>query len=97
MLLSHGDRSRFALDAAPGDLGAGRAVHGTVLEDGRLAATWHYARAGGRAPATLFVAPLPHLKARALAAVAAEAERFSEFYAFDTTERAVEIRKPPAS
>ena len=97
VLLSHSDRARFGLDAGRSDLGAGRAVHGTVLEDGRLAATWHYARTSGAEPATLFVAPLPHVTARVLKSVAAEAERFMAFYAADATERAVEIRPAPPS
>ena len=53
------DRGRFGLDAGRRDLGAGRSVHGTVLDDGRFAATWHYAAASDGEAATLFVAPLP--------------------------------------
>ena len=96
VLLSHADRGRFGLDAGRGDLGAGRTVHGTVLEDGRLAATWHCARASNGETATLFIAPLPHVTARALKSVAAEAERFIAFYAADVSARAVEIRKSSA-
>jgi hypothetical protein len=92
VLLSHADRSRFVADTSRADLGEGRAVHGTVLEDGRLAATWHYARAIGAAPATLFVAPLHHVSGQVLESVAAEAARFLAFYAADATEHAVEIR-----
>jgi hypothetical protein len=71
-------------------------VHGTVLEDGRLAATWHCARASNGEAATLFIAPLPHVTARAVKSVAAEAERFLAFYAADVSTRAIEIRKSPA-
>jgi DNA glycosylase AlkZ-like len=48
VLLSHTDRARFGLDAGRSHLGA---VHGTVLEDGQLAATWHYAPGTGAEPA----------------------------------------------
>ena len=96
ILLSHADRGRFGYDRGRRDPGARRTVHGTVLDDGRLAATWHLAR-DGRARAILFVAPLPHVKTRAFGALAAEAARFLAFYASDADEQSVEISTGPAS
>ncbi len=75
VVLSHADRSRYVPDDVAA-LATEGPVHGTVLVDGSIAATWSQDQVGGAA--TLTVRHLPRSR-RELAAIAAEAERLLRF------------------
>jgi hypothetical protein len=79
-LLSHADRSRFAPpdDHAP-PAGGSRPVHGTVLVDGRVRATWAFALDTERGTGTLTVSHPGNLTKRAASSVTAEGRRFVHF------------------
>jgi hypothetical protein len=77
VLLSHADRARFH-DGPPRPVAA-RTVHGTVLSDGTLCATWRLERDRGGAPSALVVEQLRPLSKRAAAAVVAEGRRVTRF------------------
>jgi winged helix DNA-binding protein len=84
LLLSHADRSRFVPEKwraqAPDPA---RPVHGSVLHDGALCATWRLERDRDRGSATLTVDHLGPLTARARAALAAEGRLLLRFVAAD--------------
>ena len=74
-LLSHADRARYTPDDIGSLLTAGP-VHGTVLVDGTVAATWSKERLGDAATLTVRHLRRPQ---RDVAAVAAEGERMLRF------------------
>ncbi len=77
VLLSHADRSRFISEEMRGRLGsAERPVHGCVLLDGRVRATWRIERL--RSPA-LHVDNPDRLAKRAQATIGAEGRRLLRF------------------
>ena len=95
VLLSHADRSRFVKDATGTRFGgAGRVVHGTVLHDGLVQATWHVERDKSHGTCTLVVSHLGISK-RGLAQIAAEGRRFLQFAEADAAEHAVRFVARP--
>ena len=80
VLLSHADRSRFAVEEARARGGGlvGK-WQGTVLLDGTVAALWREDRAGDRT--VLVVAPLRRLAKRAVSSIEAEARRLARLLA----------------
>jgi hypothetical protein len=82
VLLSHADRSRFgAADDARRLTNGPGPVHGTVLHDGRVVATWRLLRSPGEA--TLVVDHLPGLTKAAAADITAEATAVLDLLAAD--------------
>ena len=80
MLLSHADRSRFAPPEEHTAVGAGnRPVHGTVLVDGRVRATWALDHDAKRGTGTLTVDHAGPLTKRAASSVTAEGRRLVRF------------------
>jgi DNA glycosylase AlkZ-like len=75
-LLSHADRTRYTPDDVAA-LATDGPVHGTVLVDGSIAATWSTATADGRTALT--VRHLPRLARRDLDELAAEGARLVRF------------------
>jgi hypothetical protein len=95
VLLSHADRSRFGSDEERGPLFAGhRAVHGTVLVDGLLRATWRLEH-DDHGAATLTVDHVGALTKRAAAAITAEGRRFLRFNDADATSHDVHLTRLP--
>jgi hypothetical protein len=96
VLLGHADRSRFHPGGHPHDFGhLDRAIHGTVLHDGTVAATWNLQRDAKAGTATLAVslgAPLPK---RAVAAIEAEGRRFLAFLTDAAPDGTVLVLPPP--
>jgi hypothetical protein len=85
-LLSHADRSRFAPAEQPTAPGAGtRPVHGTVLVDGRVRATWALDHDRGAGTAVLAVDHSAPLTKRRASAVTAEGRRLVRFLHPDVT------------
>jgi hypothetical protein len=80
VLLSHADRSRF-VSPTYGSQSAPPAIHGTVLSDGVVCATWRLDRDKAAAAPTLFVDQVAQLTSRAAAAVADEGRRLVRFLA----------------
>ncbi len=80
-LLAHADRSRFQREDAP-LLATQEPVHGTVLEDGQVCATWALGRVDGTSTMTVRHLPVPK---RRLAAVVAEGDRALRFIEPDAT------------
>jgi hypothetical protein len=95
VLLSHADRARFH-DGAPRPVVA-RTVHGTVLSDGTLCATWRVERDRGGAIAALVVEQVRPLSKRAGAAVVAEGRRVTRFLGDGTAAADVRLVAPGAS
>ncbi len=92
VLLSHADRSRFVSeDHAEAWFAADRPVHGSVLVDGVLRATWRLAKDRGTGAAMLRVDHAGGLSKRAAASVAAEGRRLLRFLAADATSRDVQL------
>jgi hypothetical protein len=82
VLLSHQDRARFAFD--PGGPGAPAPpesvkVHGTVLHDGLVRATWHVERDPSADAVTLHLRLIGRLAKRAVSAIEAEGRRMLAF------------------
>ncbi|MET0146383.1 MAG: winged helix DNA-binding domain-containing protein [Ilumatobacteraceae bacterium] len=87
VLLSHADRSRFQhADAA--SLATAGPVHGTVLDDGEVVATWNLTRDADTGTSTMTVCHLT-LPARRQRAISAEAERALRFLEPDASARRV--------
>jgi hypothetical protein len=80
VLLSHADRSRFGSDEHRAILFAGdRAVHGAVLIDGHVRATWRIELDGEQDSAVLGVDHAGPLTKRSAAAISAEGRRMLRF------------------
>ena len=79
VLLSHADRSRFASPTHRSHRTPPPAIHGTVLSDGVVCATWRIDRDKAGRKATLFVDQVAELTRGAAAAVAAEGRRLVRF------------------
>jgi hypothetical protein len=79
VLLSHADRSRFASPSYRSHHTPPAAIHGTVLSDGVVCATWRIGRDTTGEATTLFVDEVADLTSRAAAAVAAEGRRLVRF------------------
>jgi hypothetical protein len=77
VLLSHADRARFHAGVPPPL--QPRTVHGTVLCDGTVCATWRIERDGAGTIAALVVEQVRPLSGRAASAVAAEGRRMTRF------------------
>ena len=78
-LLGHADRSRFTPDAGHDFGHIDRAIHGTVLHDGVVAATWNLQHDPKAGAATLTVSLGVALPKRAVASIEAEGRRFLRF------------------
>jgi hypothetical protein len=92
VLLSHADRSRFGSDEHRAVLFAGdRPVHGTVMVDGFVRATWRLEPDAKRGSTTLFVDHAGKLSQRATSAIAAEGRRMLRFSAPDATTSEVRL------
>jgi hypothetical protein len=91
VLLSHADRSRFGNDSAATLPWGPGGVHGSVLHDGVVAATWSIERDDASATAVLVVHHVPGLTKRALAAITAEGRRFLAFHEAGAATRAVRL------
>jgi hypothetical protein len=90
VLLSHADRSRIVVDDIRKRLGITNGVlPGTVLVDGRVAATWSIERAKGAA--TLLVTPFARLARADQRAVADEGARLLAFAAAGAADHDVRI------
>ena len=95
VLLSHADRTRFSHDTSGTRIGNGRrTVHGTVLFDGRVHATWRIERDAGRAACALVVSHL-EISKRGLAQIAAEGRRFLRFTEPGAADRVVRFEALP--
>jgi hypothetical protein len=95
VLLSHADRTRFSHDPTGTRIGNGRpTVHGTVLFDGRVHATWRVERDAPRAACALVVSH-PEISKRGLAQIAAEGRRFLWFTEPDAADRVVRFEAQP--
>jgi hypothetical protein len=93
VLLSHADRSRFAPDAEPPALAAGnRPVHGTVLVDGRVRATWALEHDREQQTAVLAVDHRGPLTKRQASSVQAEGRRLVRFLHPGTRDPDVRLR-----
>ena len=91
-LLSHADRSRFAAAPPAGAaVGPDVPVHGTVLHDGVVRATWSVAREPRPGPVTMTIRPVGALTKRAAASIEAEARRFLAFSEPDAEARDVRL------
>jgi hypothetical protein len=77
VLLAHADRARFHTGAPRPSLS--RTIHGTVLSDGTVCATWRFERAASGAVSALVVEQLRPLSGCAGTAVAAEGRRLTRF------------------
>jgi Winged helix DNA-binding domain len=95
VLLSYADRSRFVGPEARTRLQAARVVKGTVLHDGRLAATWSVERDGAARSATLVVATLPGLNERARTEIATEGRHLLDFSVDGVDRRDVRVVASP--
>ncbi len=95
-LLSHADRSRFVPDAARGEAGRATKVQGTVLVDGRLAATWYRERASGGNPGAIVVEHLSYVTKRAARAIEREGARMAAFLTGAGQTRGAGAAAPPA-
>jgi hypothetical protein len=94
LLLSHADRSRFAPAAEHPAVGAGsRPVHGTVLVDGRVRATWSLDHDRTRATGTLTVDHAGPLTKRAASSVTAEGRRLVRFLHPELRDPEVRLRR----
>jgi hypothetical protein len=83
--LSHGDRSRFGTDEHRRLLVAGNgSVHGTVLVDGMVRATWRLERDRAAPSVTLVVSHAGALTRREAGSVTAEGHRVLRFLEPDT-------------
>ena len=81
VLLSHADRTRFTTDDAPYRMfQTAEPVHGTVLVDGLVQATWRIDKDKVSGSATLVLTHTERWTKRTSDAVLAEGRRFVEFY-----------------
>jgi hypothetical protein len=94
VLLSHADRRRFAPDETRKRFGNARAVHGTVLYDGLVQATWHLERDKQRNSRNLVISHL-RIPKRGLAQIAAEGKRFLRFSEAGAAEHEVQFEPLP--
>ncbi len=95
VLLSHADRTRFSHDTSGARIGNGRrTVHGTVLFDGRVHATWRIERDAGRAACALVVSH-SEISKRGRAQIAAEGRRFLRFTEPGAADRVVRFETLP--
>jgi hypothetical protein len=91
VLLSHADRSRFGFDAHRALFAVDRKVHGAVLVDGHVRATWRLEHDPKAHTAILFVDYAGSLTQRAIASIAAEGRRMLRFHTPDATTRDVRV------
>jgi hypothetical protein len=90
VLLSHSDRSRFRIGRDKGPLFAvERPIHGTVLVDGSVEATWRLEHDPTVASATLTVDHVGPMAKRVISAVTAEGRRVVKLQHPDATTRDV--------
>jgi hypothetical protein len=94
VLLSHADRARFHA-GAPRPFSP-RTVHGTVLSDGTLCATWRSERSRGGEIEALVVEQLRPLSGQAAARVVAEGRRLLRFLADGSSSADVRLVAPDA-
>jgi Winged helix DNA-binding domain len=93
-LLSHADRSRFGIGKDKGPLfSVEREIHGTVLVDGAVGATWRLDHAPETATATLFVDHLGTMTKRVASSVTAEGRRMLRFQLPDAATRNVRFNQ----
>jgi hypothetical protein len=93
VLLSHADRSRFAPEAEQTALATGsRPVHGTVLVDGRVRATWAIDHDHEQEAAVLTVDRAGRLTKRQASSVEAEGRRLVRFLHPGTRDPDVRLR-----
>ena len=90
VLLSHADRSRFAIDRARFSW-VRAPIQGTVLFDGVVCGTWRVEQERREERATLVVELVVRLSKRAQAAVAAEGRRYLRFAGEHATEHEVRL------
>jgi hypothetical protein len=89
-LLSHADRARFGIGKDRGPVFAvERPIHGTVLVDGFVRATWRLEHDFELATATLIINHVGSLTKRATSATTAEGRRMMRFHLPDATTRDV--------
>ncbi len=93
-LLSHADRSRFGIGRDKGPLFAvERPIHGTVLVDGTVRATWRLEHEPKADSATLTVDHLGAMAKRVISAITAEGRRMTRFQHPDATVRDVRFAR----
>jgi hypothetical protein len=80
LLLSHADRTRFSAAGDPAFVSTARVVHGTVLNDGHVVATWRIERDPSRDNRTLVVDHANAINKRAHAAITTEGAKFVRFH-----------------
>jgi hypothetical protein len=80
VLLSHADRTRFMSRDDRTPVSTARIVHGTVLHDGCVVATWHIERDHVRRHHTLIVEHARAINKRSQSSIEAEGRRFVRFH-----------------
>ena len=91
VLLSHADRSRFFLPAPKRHDVTSSPIHGTVLVDGFVQATWWIERSKTLDRSTLHVNPARSLPRGAKTAIQAEGRSFLSFHEPDVGDHAVDV------
>jgi hypothetical protein len=94
VLLSHADRSRFAIGKDKGPLFAvERPIHGTVLLDGGVGATWRLEHDPKAATATLHVDHIGTMSKRVMSSITAEGRRMVKLQHPDAMTRDVRFAR----
>jgi hypothetical protein len=93
-LLSHADRSRFTLGRDRGPFfSVERPIHGTVLVDGAVGATWRLEHDAKNATATLTVDHVGAMPKRTVSSITSEGRRMLRFQHPDATTRDVHFTR----
>ena len=94
VLLSHADRSRFTSEAVRERGFPAGVIHGTVLHDGQVCATYRIDRDRAGQSITMTVEPPVRLTKRATSTVESEGRRVLRFLHPDASTREVHIAPP---
>jgi len=95
VLLSHADRSRFLLGDERAPVSTARIVHGTVLHDGFVIATWHIDRDRVDDSRTLVIEHARPLTKRVQVAITSEGRKFVRFHEGDAVAHDVRVVMSP--
>ena len=95
VLLSHADRSRFTSPDDRTPVSTARIVHGTVLHDGCVVATWRIERDHDRGRHSLVIDHARPINKRTQSSIASEGRKFVRFHEPDATSHDVRFVLSP--